>query len=157
MTLKLLKKLTNKDEAKTARTFKGKDGVRYVLPGDMATVDADENVVFLGRGSVCINTGGEKVYPEEVEEALKHHDRVLDAVVVGVADDRWGQRVEALVTVQAGDTPAAEEIIAFCRTRVAGYKVPRHVWIVADLNRQPSGKPDYRWARAQAEALAAAK
>jgi acyl-CoA synthetase (AMP-forming)/AMP-acid ligase II len=137
-----------KDPVKTAATFKEKDGIRYVIPGDMATVDEEGSVIFLGRGSVCINTGGEKVYPEEVEEALKHHDHVEDAVVVGVPDDRWGQRVEALVTVrEAADLDA---VAAFCRTRVAGYKVPRNIWIVADLNRQPSGKPDYRWAKDKA-------
>jgi acyl-CoA synthetase (AMP-forming)/AMP-acid ligase II len=142
-----------KDEEKTAATFKEKDGVRYVIPGDMATVDAEENVVFLGRGSVCINTGGEKVYPEEVEEALKHHDAVLDAIVVGVPDDRWGQRVEALVTVRDNDNAHTTSMEAFCRTRLAGYKVPRAIWVVDDLNRQPSGKPDYRWARDKAMEL----
>jgi acyl-CoA synthetase (AMP-forming)/AMP-acid ligase II len=136
------------DEEKTAATFREKDGVRYVLPGDMATIDAEGNPVFLGRGSVCINTGGEKVYPEEVEEALKHHEQVLDAVVVGVPDDRWGQRVEALITVRS--PPQVDAITDFCRTRIAGYKVPRTLWIVDDLNRQPSGKPDYRWARDRA-------
>jgi len=139
-----------KDEVKTAATFKEKDGVRYVIPGDMATIDAEENVIFLGRGSVCINTGGEKVYPEEVEEALKHHDVVLDSVVVGVPDDRWGQRVEALVTVVDGASVDTTDMVDFCRTRIAGYKVPRTIWVVDDLNRQPSGKPDYRWARERA-------
>jgi 3-oxocholest-4-en-26-oate---CoA ligase len=137
-----------KDEVKTAATFKEKDGVRYVIPGDMATIAEDESVVFLGRGSVCINSGGEKVYPEEVEETLKHHEDVLDAVVVGVPDERWGQRVEALITVRS--TPDPEVLADFCRTRIAGYKVPRAVWVVADLNRQPSGKPDYKWAKARA-------
>jgi acyl-CoA synthetase (AMP-forming)/AMP-acid ligase II len=144
------------DEEKTAATFKTKDGVRYVIPGDMAMLAEDESVVFLGRGSVCINTGGEKVYAEEVEEALKHHPRIFDAVVVGVADERWGQRVEAVVTVR-GDGPVdLEDVEAFCRGRLAGYKVPRRVWVVEDLNRQPSGKPDYRWARERAEQMGAA-
>jgi acyl-CoA synthetase (AMP-forming)/AMP-acid ligase II len=142
-----------KDPEKTATTFKEKDGIRYVIPGDMATVAEDESVIFLGRGSVCINTGGEKVYPEEVEEALKCHAAIFDAVVVGVPDDRWGQRVEGLVTVRVGTAPDSEEILAFCRTKVAGYKVPRVLWIVEDLNRQPSGKPDYRWARERAIGL----
>ncbi len=137
-----------KDEDKTASTFRNKDGVRYVIPGDMAMVADDESVVFLGRGSICINSGGEKVYPEEVEEALKHHASVLDAVVVGIPDDRWGQRVEALVTVR--DTVDTQAVARFCRTRVAGYKVPRAIWVVDDLNRQPSGKPDYTWARQHA-------
>jgi acyl-CoA synthetase (AMP-forming)/AMP-acid ligase II len=138
-----------KDAEKTAQTFKEKDGVRYVLPGDMATVNADGDVVFLGRGSVCINSGGEKVYPEEVEEAMKHHPAVVDSVVVGVPDKRWGQRVEALITVRDSDAQVAQ-IESFCRTRIAGYKVPRRIWIVDDLNRQPSGKPDYRWAKERA-------
>lgn len=138
-----------KDEAKTAATFFEKNGVRYVIPGDMAMVAEDETVIFLGRGSVCINTGGEKVYAEEVEEALKHHPEVFDAVVVGVPDDRWGQRVEALVTARV-ESPDVEAIEAFCRTKVAGYKTPRKIWVVEDLNRQPSGKPDYRWARERA-------
>ena len=140
-----------KDEQKTTSTFLEKDGVRYVIPGDMAMVAADESVIFLGRGSVCINSGGEKVYPEEVEEALKHHTGVHDAVVVGVPDERWGQRVEALVTVRA--EVDADEVAQFCRTKVAGYKVPRAIWVVDDLNRQPSGKPDYTWARQRAVEL----
>jgi acyl-CoA synthetase (AMP-forming)/AMP-acid ligase II len=144
------------DEEKTARTFvTAPDGVRYVLPGDMATVAEDGSIVFLGRGSVCINTGGEKVFAEEVEEALKHHPAVFDAVVVGVPDPRWGQRVEALVTVRGGERPEVEDLRAFCRTRLAGYKVPKAVHVVEDLNRQPSGKPDYRWAQAKAIELGA--
>jgi acyl-CoA synthetase (AMP-forming)/AMP-acid ligase II len=139
-----------KDTVKTAATFKEKDGVRYVIPGDMATITEDGDVVFLGRGSVCINSGGEKVYPEEVEEALKHHDHVEDAIVIGVPDDRWGQRVEAVVTLPEGVAPDLDAVLAFCRTRIAGYKCPRAIWVVDDLNRQPSGKPDYRWARDRA-------
>jgi len=136
------------DPEKTAKTFFEKDGVRYVIPGDMALVAADETVVFLGRGSVCINTGGEKVYAEEVEEALKGHPGVFDAVVVGVPDDRWGQRVEALITLRS-ETPSAT-IDAYVRTKVAGYKAPRAIHVVDTLNRQPSGKPDYRWAKQRA-------
>ncbi len=141
------------DPEKTAKTFFERDGVRYVIPGDMASVAEDESVVFLGRGSVCINTGGEKVFAEEVEEALKHHSAVFDAVVVGVPDPRWGSRVEALVTARPGQSPDVGDVSAFCRERLAGYKVPRAIWVVADLNRQPSGKPDYRWAKATAIAL----
>ncbi|NCG20947.1 MAG: AMP-binding protein [Rhodobacterales bacterium] len=143
------------DKEKTARTFFEKDGVRYVLPGDMASIDADGSVVFLGRGSVCINSGGEKVYCEEVEEALKGHPDVFDAVVVGVPDERWGQRVEALVTVNEGRRGDVASMGAFCRTKLAGYKTPRAIWVVDDLNRQPSGKPDYRWAKARAIELGA--
>jgi len=136
------------DPEKTAKTFFQKDGVRYVIPGDMALVAEDETIVFLGRGSVCINTGGEKVYAEEVEEALKGHPGVFDAVVVGVPDDRWGQRVEALITLR--NQTAGSDIDAFVRTKVAGYKAPRAIHIVESLNRQPSGKPDYRWAKKRA-------
>lgn len=139
------------DPEKTARTFFERDGVRYVLPGDMAQIAEDGSIVFLGRGSVCINSGGEKVYAEEVEEALKAHPCVRDAVVVGVPDDRWGQRVEALVTCLSEADPG--QIAESCRDHIAGYKVPRAVWVVDDLNRQPSGKPDYRWAAAHAVAL----
>ena len=140
---------------KTAKTFVvGVDGVRYVLPGDMAGVADDGTILFYGRGSVCINSGGEKVFAEEVEEAIKHHPAVFDAVVVGVPDDRWGQRVEALVTLRDGSSPDLDEVMAFCRTKVAGYKVPKAVHVVEDLNRQPSGKPDYRWAKAKAIDLA---
>ncbi|MEO1273551.1 MAG: hypothetical protein AAFX99_36165, partial [Myxococcota bacterium] len=99
-----------------------------------------------GHGSICINTGGEKVYPEEVEEALKAHPSVHDAIVVGIPDDRWGERVTALVLLN--DQPASPEALeAHCRTMVAGYKVPRQIHLVDSLNRQPSGKPDYRWAK----------
>lgn len=142
------------DPEKTAKTFFEKDGIRYVLPGDMASIAEDGSIVFLGRGAVCINSGGEKVFAEEVEEALKGHPSVFDAVVVGVPDDRWGQRVEALVTARVDD-PDLADIETFCRTQVAGYKTPRKIWVVTDLNRQPSGKPDYRWAKAKAIELGA--
>lgn len=143
-----------KDPEKTAATFVTKDGVRYVIPGDQAMVAADGSIVFLGRGSAVINTGGEKVYAEEVEDALKGHPAVFDAVVVGVPDERWGQRVEALVTLRSAAEPTAIE--AYVRTRVAGYKTPRRIWVVDDLHRQPSGKPDYPWARARAVELGGA-
>ncbi|MFT4977800.1 MAG: acyl-CoA synthetase (AMP-forming)/AMP-acid ligase II [Myxococcota bacterium] len=138
------------DPEKTARTFvAGADGRRYVIPGDMAMYAEDETIVFLGRGAACINTGGEKVYAEEVEEALKSHPHVFDAVVVGVPDERWGQRVEAVLTART-DTPDLDGILAHCRERVAGYKVPKVAHVVADLHRQPSGKPNYGWARQHA-------
>lgn len=140
------------DPLKTAQTFVQKNGRRYVMPGDLATVAADGSIVFLGRGSVCINTGGEKVFAEEVEEALKAHPHIFDAIVVGVPDPRWGQRVEALITVRT-ETPDLNDALSFCRTKIAGHKVPKKLWVVADLNRQPSGKPDYRWAQAQAVTL----
>jgi acyl-CoA synthetase (AMP-forming)/AMP-acid ligase II len=136
-----------KDEAKTAATFVVVDGVRWVLPGDMATVDADGTVVLLGRGSVSINTGGEKVYPEEVEGVLKSHPDVLDAVVVGVPDDRWGERVVAVITTRPGADPSLEDIQAHSRQHLAGYKVPRELCRVDEMVRSPAGKADYRWAR----------
>ncbi len=139
------------DPEKTERTFKTFGGVRYVIPGDMATVDEEGSVVFLGRGAVCINSGGEKVYPEEVEEALKGHPAVFDAVVVGIKDQRWGQRVEAVLTLREGVEADLADIDAHCRSKVAGYKTPRRIHVVSDLNRHPSGKPDYAWARHYAE------
>jgi 3-oxocholest-4-en-26-oate---CoA ligase len=137
-----------KDEAKTASTFLvAADGRRYVVPGDMATVEEDGSITLLGRGSVCINTGGEKVYPEEVEAALKAHADVFDAVVVGVPDERWGSRVTAVVQPRAGgEPPTLEALDAHCRTLLAGYKVPRQLHLVSEVVRSPAGKPDYRWA-----------
>ncbi len=135
---------------KTRATFAVVDGVRWVLPGDMAIPEADGSITLLGRGSVCINTGGEKVFPEEVEESLKAHPEVLDAVVVGVPDERWGERVEALVLARPGTSPTSESVDAHCRTLVAGYKAPRAYHFVDTMNRHPSGKPDYRWARDKA-------
>ncbi len=139
-----------KDPEKTAASFVEANGVRWALPGDMAMVEADGTITLLGRGSVCINSGGEKVFPEEVEAALKSHPAVFDAVVVGVPDPRWGERVAAVVQPRPGRAPTLEELDAHCRTKVAGYKVPRELCLVDELVRQPSGKPDYRWAKAAA-------
>jgi 3-oxocholest-4-en-26-oate---CoA ligase len=140
-----------KDDAKTAATvLTAADGTRWVVPGDFATVDADGTLVLLGRGSVCINTGGEKVFPEEVEAAVKSHPDVFDAVVVGVADERFVERVAALVQPRPGATPTLEDLQDHCRTKVAGYKVPRQLVVLPELVRTPAGKPDYRWAKAQA-------
>src|SRR5205807_1607482 len=108
--------------------------------------------VLHGRGSVSINTGGEKVYPEEVEAALKSHPAVFDAVVVGVPDERWGERVAAVVRVRPGEAPTLDALAEHCRGLVASYKVPRQLVIVDDVVRSPSGKPDYRWAKAVATA-----
>jgi acyl-CoA synthetase (AMP-forming)/AMP-acid ligase II len=138
------------DPSKTAATFAEVDGVRWVLPGDMATVDNDGTVVLLGRGSVSINTGGEKVYPEEVESTLKAHPDVFDVVVVGVPHERWGEQVVAVVQPRPGASPTIEVIQAFCRDRIAGYKVPRELRVVDEVVRSPSGKADYRWAKAVA-------
>jgi 3-oxocholest-4-en-26-oate---CoA ligase len=141
-----------KDEAKTAATFVvDPDGVRWVVPGDMAVVEDDGTISLLGRGSVCINTGGEKVFPEEVEAALKSHPDVFDAVVVGVPDERFTERVCAVVAPRPGADPALDDLAAHCRTQIAGYKVPRQLRVVDQVVRTPVGKPDYRWAKALAE------
>jgi fatty-acyl-CoA synthase len=146
-----------KDEGKTAATFlQDADGVRWVVPGDFATVEPDGTITLLGRGSVSINTGGEKVFPEEVEAALKAHPGVFDAVVVGVPDERFVERVVALVTPRAGVTPTLDELRDHCRTVIAGYKAPRAVHLVDEIERTPAGKPDYRAARARALELAGA-
>ncbi|MEU9571102.1 acyl-CoA synthetase [Streptomyces massasporeus] len=136
------------DPAKTAATFFERDGERWVLLGDMATVDEEGVVTVLGRGSQCINTGGEKVYPEEVEQALKSHPDVYDALVAGVPDAQWGHHVAAVVQLRAGAAPPSlQDIQTHCRDRLAGYKIPRQLVITASIRRSPSGKADYRWAR----------
>jgi 3-oxocholest-4-en-26-oate---CoA ligase len=146
-----------KDEAKTKESFVTIDGERWVLLGDAATIEADGTIAVLGRHSVCINTGGEKVYPEEVEAALKAHPAVYDAVVAGVPDERYGQRVAALVQLRPeSDVPSQEVLAAHCRTRVAGYKVPRLVIVVPEIRRSPSGKADYPWATKVAAAASTA-
>jgi 3-oxocholest-4-en-26-oate---CoA ligase len=143
-----------KDREKTAATFVTYDGVRYTIPGDWAEIAADGAVVLLGRGSQCINTGGEKVYPEEVEEALKSHASVADAAVVGLPDDRFGQRVVAIV-VPADRTNFDEvAVAAHARTRIAGYKLPKQYVVVATLDRAANGKLDYRRLAADAAAVA---
>ncbi|MER7918306.1 MULTISPECIES: acyl-CoA synthetase [unclassified Streptomyces] len=136
------------DPRKTAETFFERDGVRWVLLGDMATVDADGVLTVLGRGSQCINTGGEKVYPEEVEQALKAHPDVYDALVAGVPDATWGNHVAAVVQLRAGAPRLSlSELRTHCRTRLAGYKIPRQLVLTDTIHRSPSGKADYRWAR----------
>jgi 3-oxocholest-4-en-26-oate---CoA ligase len=141
-----------KDPEKTAATFVTVGGERWVMPGDLATIEEDGRITVFGRGAVCINSGGEKIFPEEVEAALKAHPGVLDAVVVGIPDDRWGQRVAAVVQPRPGVELTLAAIESHCRTRIAGYKVPRQLAVVAHLVRQPSGKPDYRWAGEAAKA-----
>ena len=136
-----------KDEEKTKQSFVEVEGERWAMQGDLATIEEDGTILVFGRGAICINTGGEKVYPEEVEKALKSHPDVYDAVVVGVPDDRWGERVTAVVQPRPGATPTLEEIDRHCREHVSGYKVPREIHLVEQIARQPSGKPDYPWAR----------
>jgi acyl-CoA synthetase (AMP-forming)/AMP-acid ligase II len=136
------------DPEKSAATFPVVDGERWSVPGDHARIETDGTITVLGRGSVSINTGGEKVYPEEVEGALKAHDAVFDAVVVGVPDARWGERVVAVVQARDGfEHPTVEELVATARGTIAGYKAPRDVVYVDEIVRSPSGKPDYRWAK----------
>jgi len=136
-----------KDEEKTRARFVAIDGVRWVLPGDRATVEADGRITVFGRGSGCINTGGEKVFPEEVEEVLKSHPDVFDALVVGIEDERWMQRVAAVVEPRRGRAPTLEELQEHCRKHVAGYKAPRQLALVDKVHRFPTGKPDYAWAK----------
>jgi acyl-CoA synthetase (AMP-forming)/AMP-acid ligase II len=136
-----------KDGEKTAATFKVIDGIRYSFPGDWACVEADGSITLLGRGSVCINTGGEKVFPEEVEEVLKLHPDVEDCIVVGVPDERWGEAITAVVQRRTGATPADAALVAFVRERIAAYKTPKRVVLVEKVVRSPAGKADYRWAR----------
>jgi acyl-CoA synthetase (AMP-forming)/AMP-acid ligase II len=132
-----------KDPEKTARTFRTIDGIRYTVPGDCATVDAEGTIHLLGRGSVVINTGGEKVYPEEVEEVIKRLPEVADAVCVGVPDDRFGERVCALVELAPGCDLDADAVSNAVRSELAGYKVPRTVRVVSTIGRSPAGKVDY--------------
>ncbi|MCG5216220.1 acyl-CoA synthetase [Streptosporangium sp. KLBMP 9127] len=136
------------DPDKTERTFvTDAAGTRWLLTGDLATVEEDGTMTVFGRGSGCINTGGEKVFPEEVEAVLKGHPAVFDAVVTGVPDERWGSRVAAVVEPRPGLPPTADELDAHCRERLSGYKVPRSYAFVAEMVRSPAGKADYRWAR----------
>lgn len=137
----------HKDPEKTAKTFFEFEARRYAVPGDYVRVEDDGSCTLLGRGSGTINSGGEKIYPEEVEAALKAHPEVYDVLVVGVPDERWGQRVAAVVQPREGSAPALETLDAHCRTRIAGYKVPRELHLVDEVVRAPSGKPDYGWAK----------
>jgi acyl-CoA synthetase (AMP-forming)/AMP-acid ligase II len=136
------------DPAKTASTFfTAPDGTRWSIPGDFASLEEDGTITLLGRGSLVINTGGEKVYPEEVEVALKDHPAVEDAVVVGLPDERFGQRVAAVVAPRPGAAVTLEELTEYCRGRLAGYKLPRQMTLVDEVQRTAVGKSDYKWAR----------
>jgi 3-oxocholest-4-en-26-oate---CoA ligase len=147
-----------KDAEKTARTFPVIEGIRYAVPGDHARLQADGSIVVLGRGSVSINSGGEKIYPEEVEQALKHHPSIYDAVVVGTPNDRFGEQVTAIVQARAGEVPSEHELVDFCGQHLARYKLPRSIVFVDEMVRSPSGKADYRWAKRTAlERLGIAK
>ncbi len=141
-----------KDEVKTQATFPTINGVRYSLPGDWATIEADGTITLLGRGSVCINTGGEKVFPEEVEEVLKMHPKVVDAIAVGVPDERFGQAITAVIETTVGAEIDEAEIIAHVKSQLAAYKAPRKVFTVDSLTRAANGKIDYKkWTSFAAE------
>jgi acyl-CoA synthetase (AMP-forming)/AMP-acid ligase II len=142
-----------KDEQKTTATFRVIDGQRFVIPGDFATVDEDGTVHLLGRGSQCINTGGEKVFPEEVEEVLKERAEIADAAVVGVPDEKWGEAIVALVEAAPGEGESAIDeaaVIDFVKSRLARYKAPKNLIVVPSVGRAPNGKLDYRQLRADA-------
>jgi len=136
-----------KDEAKTAKTFPVVEGHRYAVPGDRSMVDADGTLRLLGRDSVTINSGGEKIYAEEVEHALKHHPDVYDAVVVGTPSERWGSQVTAVVQLREGRRPGEESLKEEVRQHLAAFKLPKAFVYVDEVLRAPSGKADYRWAR----------
>lgn len=136
-----------KDPKKSAETFRTINGVAYSLPGDYARVEKDGTITLLGRGSVCINTGGEKVFPEEVEEVIKLHPSVDDCLVVGVPDARFGERVAVVAALRGGERLGLDQLLEFGRTKLAGYKLPRLVVTVDTIVRGPNGKADYKWAR----------
>ena len=140
-----------KDEKKSAETFKEFEGKRYSFPGDYATVEEDGSITLLGRGSNCINTAGEKVYPEEVEEAIKRHEDIYDCLVVGLKDDRFGQRIVALASFVDGREIEEHDLISFTRESLAGYKLPKQVLFVDEVMRAPNGKANYKWANETAE------
>ncbi len=133
-----------KDEVKSAQTFRIFEDRRWTVPGDWAEVNADGTLHLLGRGSVCINTGGEKVFPEEVEEVLKTHASVRDAVAVGIPDTRFGETICAVVEAEPGHSPALEELSAHVKSRLAAYKAPRNVVVISTIGRAPNGKVDYK-------------
>jgi fatty-acyl-CoA synthase len=133
-----------KDEEKTAKTFKTINGHRYSIPGDYCLVSEEGELTLLGRGSVCINSAGEKIYPEEVEETLKLHDSVEDALVVGVPDEKWGQAVTAVVEMAEGHSFDPEQLKVFVRGKLAGYKTPKHIFTDGPPFRAPNGKADYK-------------
>jgi fatty-acyl-CoA synthase len=135
------------DPEKSARTFVEIDGVTYVISGDWATVEADGSITLLGRGSNCINTGGEKVFPEEVEEAVKRHPGIDDCMVVGIPDERFGQRVAAVASSSATPPPSEEELRHWLRPYISHFKIPSTIVVLEAIRRAPNGKADYDWAR----------
>ncbi|MDH6283059.1 acyl-CoA synthetase [Prescottella agglutinans] len=141
-----------KDPVKSAEIFRIVEGQRAVVTGDRARIEDDGSITLLGRGNMVINTGGEKVFAEEVEAAVKAHPDIYDAIVIGVPDERWGSRVAAVMRVRDGVEPDFESIEKHARNQLAGYKIPRTFWIADEVIRTPSGKPDFGWAREHASA-----
>jgi fatty-acyl-CoA synthase len=140
------------DPEKTAETFRKIDGRVWVVSGDEARLDEDGLITVFGRGSTCINSGGEKIYPEEVEEALRALPGVQDAVVVGLPDQRWGERVVGLISARVGEhAPDTAAVRAALEGIIAAYKIPKSIIVVGEVRRSPAGKQDYRWARTRAE------
>jgi len=139
-----------KDAAKTAKTFPTIGGIRYAVPGDHARLDADGTITVLGRGSQCINSGGEKIYPEEVEQVLRKHPDIYDAVVVGTPDERFGEQVTAVVQPRPNTRVDHQSVVDFATQHLARYKLPKTTVLVPEMVRSPSGKPDYRWAKTRA-------
>lgn len=137
---------------KSAATFVEVDGERWAIPGDLATVQADGTILLHGRGSVSINTGGEKVFPEEVESRVKEHEDILDVVVVGLADEHYGEKVVVVCQTRSGEPLSLEQLREFCRSRLANYKMPREIVCLDAIKRSPAGKADYPWARQAAQA-----
>jgi acyl-CoA synthetase (AMP-forming)/AMP-acid ligase II len=144
-----------KDPEKSAATFREIDGVRYSFPGDFATIEADGSIALLGRGSKCINTAGEKVFPEEVEEAVKRDPAIFDCLVVGLSDERFGQKVIAVASTMEGHDVEEAALIEGARQHLAGYKLPKAVFLVPHVQRLPNGKADYDWAQQMAEQMSA--
>ena len=140
-----------KDKKKSAETFREYKGVRYSFPGDYAKIDTDGSIVLLGRGSNCINSAGEKIYPEEVEEALKKDADVFDCLVVGLADERFGQKIIAVVSTVENKDVSEEDLINRARDRLAGYKLPKKIIFANEVERAPNGKANYKWAKKFAE------
>ena len=136
-----------KDEEKSKKTFIEVGGVRYSIPGDMAKYEEDGQMTLLGRGSVSINSGGEKIFPEEVEMALKAHPNIFDCLVVGVKDDRWGQKVVAVIQRRENDELSLDDIKYVASKYIASYKMPKEIVFSALIERAPSGKPNYQWAQ----------
>ena len=140
-----------KDEKKSAETFREVDGVRYSFPGDYAKLEADGTITLLGRGSNCINSAGEKIYPEEVEEALKKDALVFDCLVVGMPDEKFGQKIVAVVSTVDNQQVNEAELIENTRKIIAGYKLPKTILFADEVQRAPNGKANYKWAKAFAE------